>query len=118
MFPPQKIEIAFELRVDGVGICHAPAVWAGIFYKKGGFRAGTIYPVDERQRQIALDTIADVNASGFWPGKVVTEVETASDFREAEPEHQGYLERHPGGYTCDFPRADWVLPRRGTKAVE
>jgi hypothetical protein len=48
MFPPQKIEIAFELRVDGVGICHAPAVWAGIFYKKGGFRAGTIYVVAAR----------------------------------------------------------------------
>ena len=75
-----------------------------------------IYYVDERQRQIALDTIADVDACGLWPGKVVTEVAPAGDFWEAEPEHQDYLERHPGGYTCHFARADWVLPQRGAKA--
>ena len=74
-----------------------------------------IYYVDEQQRQIALDTIADVNASGLWPGKVVTEIEPAGDFWEAEPEHQDYLERFPEGYTCHFPRADWVLPQRGAK---
>ena len=74
-----------------------------------------IYYVDEPQRQIALDTIADVNASGLWPGKVVTEIEPAGDFWEAEPEHQDYLERFPEGYTCHFPRADWVLPQRGAK---
>lgn len=73
-----------------------------------------IYPVDERQRQTALDTIAAVNASRLWPGKVVTEIEPAGAFWEAEPEHQDYLEHHPGGYTCHFPRANWVLPRRGT----
>lgn len=71
-----------------------------------------IYPVDGLQRQIALDTIADVNASGLWPGKVVTEVEDAGDFWEAEAEHQDYLERYPGGYTCHFPRAHWVLRQR------
>jgi len=71
-----------------------------------------IFYVDEDQRQVAHDTIADVEASGLWPGKVVTEVEPASDFWEAEPEHQDYLERHPGGYTCHFPRPDLVLPRR------
>ena len=74
-----------------------------------------IYYVDEPQRQIALDTIADVNASGLWPGKVVTEIEPAGDFWEAEPEHQDYLERFPEGYTCHFPRADWILPQRGAK---
>lgn len=83
----------------------------------GSSYRSAIFPVDERQRQIALDTIADVNASGLWPGKVVTEVEPAGDFWEAEPEHQDYLERHPGGYTCHFPRANWVLPRRGEKAA-
>ncbi|MFZ7091892.1 peptide-methionine (S)-S-oxide reductase MsrA [Primorskyibacter sp. 2E233] len=71
-----------------------------------------IYYVDEAQRQEALETIADVEASGHWPGKVVTEVEPVGDFWEAEPEHQDYLERIPHGYTCHFPRADWVLPRR------
>ena len=79
-----------------------------------------IYYVDEAQRQVALDTIEDVNASGLWPGKVVTEVEPVGDFWEAEPEHQDYLERFPNGYTCHFPRADWVLPKRGsaTQAAE
>jgi peptide-methionine (S)-S-oxide reductase len=71
-----------------------------------------IYYADDTQRAVALETIADVEASGLWPGKVVTEVEPVSDFWEAEPEHQDYLERIPNGYTCHFPRADWVLPKR------
>ncbi|MFY0678985.1 MAG: peptide-methionine (S)-S-oxide reductase MsrA [Thalassovita sp.] len=71
-----------------------------------------IYYVDEAQRDCALDTIADVDASGLWPGKVVTEVEPAGAFWEAEPEHQDYLERLPNGYTCHFARPDWVLPKR------
>jgi len=75
------------------------------------YRSG-IYWLTEEQRQTALDTIADVEASGIWPGKVVTEVKLAGDFWEAEPEHQDYLERIPNGYTCHFPRPDWVLPRR------
>lgn len=76
-----------------------------------GYRSA-IYYVDEAQKACAEETIADVNASGLWPGKVVTEVEPVGDFWEAEPEHQDYLERFPNGYTCHFPRADWVLPRR------
>lgn len=71
-----------------------------------------IYYVDDAQKQVALDTIADVDASGLWPGKVVTEVKPAGDFWEAEPEHQDYLERNPDGYTCHFPRPDWILPKR------
>lgn len=71
-----------------------------------------IYYVDEDQKRVARETIADVDASGLWPGKVVTEVEPAGDFWEAEPEHQDYLERFPNGYTCHFPRPNWVLPRR------
>ena len=78
-----------------------------------------IYYVDETQKQVALDTIADVEASGLWPGKVVTEVEPVGPFWEAEPEHQDYLERFPNGYTCHFPRAQWVLPKRSsTQAAE
>lgn len=71
-----------------------------------------IYYMDEAQRAVALDTIADVDASGLWPNKVVTEVDPASDFWEAEPEHQDYLKRIPNGYTCHFLRPDWVLPKR------
>ena len=71
-----------------------------------------IYYTSEAQKQTALDTIADVDASGLWPGKVVTEVEPVGDFWEAEPEHQDYLERIPDGYTCHFPRPGWKLPKR------
>ncbi|MBZ8118005.1 peptide-methionine (S)-S-oxide reductase MsrA [Roseovarius sp. LXJ103] len=74
-----------------------------------------IYYVDDAQRAEALRTIADVNASGLWPGKVVTEVEPVGDFWEAEPEHQDYIQRIPNGYTCHFPRPDWVLPKVAAK---
>ncbi len=73
-----------------------------------------IYYVSDAQKQEALNTIADVNTSGIWPGKVVTEVAPAGAFWEAEPEHQDYLERYPNGYTCHYPRAGWVLPARAT----
>ena len=71
-----------------------------------------IYYTSEEQKQVAIDTIADVDASGLWPGKVVTEVEPVGDFWEAEPEHQDSLERIPNGYTCHFPRPGWKLPHR------
>ncbi|MES1954132.1 peptide-methionine (S)-S-oxide reductase MsrA [Salinisphaera hydrothermalis] len=77
------------------------------------YRSG-IYYLDDTQREIAEDTIADVEASGLWPGKVVTELKPAGEFWEAEPEHQDYLEKFPNGYTCHFPRPNWVLPRRKT----
>ena len=75
------------------------------------YRSAIFYTSDE-QKKVAEDTIADVEASGLWPGKVVTEVTAAGPFWEAEPEHQDYLERYPGGYTCHFPRPGWKLPRR------
>ncbi|HEX4724023.1 MAG TPA: peptide-methionine (S)-S-oxide reductase MsrA [Pseudonocardiaceae bacterium] len=75
------------------------------------YRSAVFY-TDERQREIAEDTIADVNASGLWPGKVVTEVTAAGPFWEAEPEHQDYLQHFPNGYTCHFVRPGWRLPRR------
>ena len=71
-----------------------------------------IYYGSDRQKAEAIRTIADVNASGLWPGKVVTELEPVGDFWEAEPEHQDYLERIPNGYTCHFVRPGWKLPRR------
>lgn len=71
-----------------------------------------IYYADEQQKAVALDTIADVDASGLWPGKVVTELAPAGPFWQAEPEHQDYLERIPNGYTCHYVRPGWQLPKR------
>lgn len=84
---------------------------------RGSSYRSAIFYTDDEQKRIAEDTIADVEASGLWPGKVVTEVTPASDFWEAEPEHQDYLERIPHGYTCHFPRPKWVLPRRAQAAA-
>ncbi|WP_285042797.1 peptide-methionine (S)-S-oxide reductase MsrA [Plantibacter sp. LMC-P-059a] len=75
------------------------------------YRSAIFYTSPEQER-VARDTIADVDASGLWPAKVVTEVEPVSEFWEAEPEHQDYLERIPWGYTCHFVRPGWKLPRR------
>ncbi len=80
------------------------------------YRSG-IYYENAAQKEVALDTIADVDASGLWPGKVVTEVVPAGAFWEAEPEHQDYLERYPNGYTCHYVRPGWKLPRREQAAV-
>jgi peptide-methionine (S)-S-oxide reductase len=75
-----------------------------------------IFYTSEEQRQVAEDTIADVDASGLWPGKVVTEISGAVAFWEAEAEHQDYLQRYPHGYNCHFPRPGWKLPHRETAA--
>ena len=80
------------------------------------YRSEIFYTSDE-QRQVAEDTIADVDASGLWPGKVVTELSEAVPFWEAEPEHQDYLQKYPNGYTCHFPRPGWVLPKRAGASV-
>jgi peptide-methionine (S)-S-oxide reductase len=80
------------------------------------YRSAIFYTSPE-QKAVAEDTIADVEASGLWPGKVVTEVAPVGDFWEAEPEHQDYLERIPNGYTCHFVRPGWVLPHRADSAV-
>jgi peptide-methionine (S)-S-oxide reductase len=80
------------------------------------YRSAIFYTSDT-QKQVAEDTIADVDASGLWPGKVVTEVAPVGDFWEAEPEHQDYLERYPNGYTCHFIRPGWKLPRRSEGVV-
>jgi peptide-methionine (S)-S-oxide reductase len=78
----------------------------------GASYRSAIFYADEAQKAVAEDTIADVDASGLWPGKVVTEVSPLGDFWEAEPEHQDYLERLPNGYTCHFVRKGWKLPHR------
>jgi peptide-methionine (S)-S-oxide reductase len=80
------------------------------------YRSAIFYTTDQ-QKEIAKDTIADVEASHLWPGQVVTEITPAGEFWEAEPEHQDYLERYPDGYTCHFVRPDWKLPKRADKAA-
>ena len=95
---------------------HDPTTFNRQGNDRGMSYRSAIYYMDEAQKQVAEDTIADVNASGLWPDNVVTEVELASDFWEAEPEHQDYLVRVPNGYTCHFARPDWVLPKRSNAA--
>jgi peptide-methionine (S)-S-oxide reductase len=110
IFDPEKIsyrdllELFFQI--------HDPTTPNRQGNDRGRSYRSAVYYVGERQRQTAEETIADVEASGLWPGKVVTEVEPAGEFWEAEPEHQDYLLRYPSGYTCHFPRPGWTLPRR------
>ena len=82
----------------------------------GASYRSAIFYSSEEQRKVAEDTIADVNASGLWPGKVVTELAPVGDFWEAESVHQDYLERYPNGYTCHFVRPNWKLPKRSNAA--
>jgi len=79
---------------------------------RGSQYRSAIFYVNDVQKDVAEQMIAEINASGIWPGKVVTEVVPVGDFWEAEPEHQDYLERYPQGYTCHFPRPDWKLPAK------
>jgi peptide-methionine (S)-S-oxide reductase len=114
-FDPQRIsyrdllELFFQIHdpttLDREGNDAGESYRSEIFYASDG------------QRDEALRTIDDVNASGLWPGKVVTKVSLAGDFWEAEREHQDYLERYPNGYTCHYPRASWKLPRRDGRAA-
>jgi peptide-methionine (S)-S-oxide reductase len=109
-FDPSKISyrelLEFFFQIHDPSTLNRQGNDRGTSYRSG------IYFTSEEQKQVALDTIADVDASGIWPGTVKTEVKEAGDFWEAEPEHQDYLERFPNGYTCHFPRVDWVLPKR------
>jgi peptide-methionine (S)-S-oxide reductase len=83
---------------------------------RGSSYRSAIFTTSEEQARVAKDTIADVEASGLWPGRVVTEVVPVGAFWEAEPEHQDYLQRIPNGYTCHFVRPGWKLPHRATAA--
>jgi peptide-methionine (S)-S-oxide reductase len=82
-------------------------------YSGSDYRSEIFYTTDE-QRQVAEDTIMDVEASGLWPGKVVTQISAAGRFWEAEADDQYYLKRYPDGYSCHFPRPGWKLPHRAT----
>jgi peptide-methionine (S)-S-oxide reductase len=85
---------------------------------RGTSYRSAIYFTSDEQKRVAADTIADVDASGLWPGKVVTEVAPAGPFWEAEPEHQDYLEKYPNGYTCHYARPNWRLPARQPHAAQ
>ena len=108
----EPTEISYRRLLEFFFQIHDPTTPNRQGNDRGASYRSAIYYENEQQQQIALATIADVDASKLWPGKVVTEVEPVGDFWEAEPEHQDYLERIPNGYTCHFPRPNWVLPTR------
>lgn len=110
MFDPS--EITYRRILEFFFQIHDPTTPNRQGNDRGMSYRSAIYYIDEDQKAVALDTIADVDASGLWPGQVVTELDPVSEFWEAEPEHQDYLERIPHGYTCHFIRPDWVLPHR------
>ncbi len=107
VFDPKKI--SFRNLLEFFFQIHDPTTLNQQGNDRGVSYRSAIYYTNEEQKHIAEQTIRDVDASGLWPGKVVTEIEPAGEFWEAEPEHQDYLQRIPHGYTCHFPRADWVL---------
>ena len=108
IFDPAKISyrrlLEFFFQIHDPTTLNRQGNDRGLSYRSG------IYYLDAAQKSIAEQTISEVNASGIWPGTVVTELAAAGDFWEAEPEHQDYLERLPNGYTCHYVRPDWVLP--------
>ncbi len=115
LFDPAKI--GFRQILEFFFQIHDPTTRNRQGNDAGASYRSAIYYTSDEQRRVAEDTIADVDASGLWPDKVVTEIAPAGDFWEAEPEHQDYLQRNPFGYTCHFPRPDWTLPRRKKNQV-
>jgi len=115
IFDPSKL--SYRRLLEFFFQIHDPSTKDRQGNDRGTAYRSAIYFENDEQKRIALDTIADVDASGLWPGKVVTEVEPVGDFWEAEPEHQDYLERIPNGYTCHFIRPNWRLPVRDKSAA-
>jgi peptide-methionine (S)-S-oxide reductase len=115
VFDPEQISyrrlLEFFFQIHDPSTANRQGNDIGLSYRSA------IFYTNEAQHATALDTIKDVDASGLWPGKVVTEVAAAGPFWEAEPEHQDYLEKRPNGYTCHFIRKDWQLPRRAEQAA-
>ncbi|MEV6866762.1 peptide-methionine (S)-S-oxide reductase MsrA [Streptosporangium subroseum] len=113
VFDPEKISyrdlLEFFFQVHDPTTKNRQGNDMGLSYRSA------IFPTNDEQKKVAEDTIADVDASGLWPAKVVTEIEPAGPFWEAEPEHQDYLEHYPNGYTCHFVRPNWKLPHRDEK---
>lgn len=114
VFDPEQI--SFRTILEFFFQIHDPSTTNRQGNDMGASYRSAIYYASDDQKAVAKATIADVNASGLWPGPVVTEVEPVGDFWEAEPEHQDYLERYPNGYTCHFVRPGWVLPQRDSSS--
>ncbi len=110
VFDPEKL--SYRTLLEFFFQIHDPATPNRQGNDRGSSYRSAIFYTSDEQRRMTQETIADVNAAGLWPGKVVTEVAPAGEFWEAEPEHQDYLERFPNGYTCHFIRRDWKLPSR------
>ena len=110
LFDPDRI--SYRRILEFFFQIHDPTTMNRQGNDRGPSYRSAIFYVNEEQKQVALSTIADVNASRLWPGKVVTELEPVGAFWEAEPEHQDYLQHFPNGYTCHYPRPDWILPQR------
>ena len=110
VFDPQKL--SYRKLLEFFFQIHDPTTLNQQGNDRGTSYRSAIYYTTNEQKRNAEETIADVNASGIWPGKVVTEVEPAGPFWEAEPEHQDYLEKYPHGYTCHYVRPGWTLPHR------
>ena len=108
VFDPEKL--SFRRLLEFFFQVHDPTTRNRQGNDTGTSYRSAIYFTSDEQKRVAEDTIKDVNASGLWPGKLVTELEPAGDFWEAESEHQDYLERYPNGYTCHYVRPDWKLP--------
>jgi peptide-methionine (S)-S-oxide reductase len=108
--------ISFRTLLEFFFQIHDPTTLDRQGNDRGSSYRSAIFTTSDEQERVARDTIADVEASGLWPGRVVTQVEPVGEFWEAEPEHQDYLERIPNGYTCHFVRPGWVLPRRANAA--
>jgi len=110
IFDPEKT--SFRTLLEFFFQIHDPTTLNRQGNDRGTSYRSAIFYTNDEQKKVAEDTIADVEASGLWPGKVVTDLVPASEFWEAEPEHQVYLERYPNGYTCHYARQNWKLPRR------
>ncbi len=110
VFDPAKL--SFRTLLEFFFQIHDPSTKNQQGNDRGTSYRSAIFYTNDEQKRVAEDTIADVNASGIWPGKVVTEVAPAGPFWQAEPEHQDYLQRIPYGYTCHWVRQDWKLPKR------
>ncbi len=110
VFDPARI--SFRELLEFFFQIHDPSTQNRQGNDRGLSYRSAIFYADDEQKRVAMDTIADVEASGLWPGNVVTELAPAGPFWEAEAEHQDYLERLPNGYTCHFIRPEWKLPVR------
>jgi peptide-methionine (S)-S-oxide reductase len=110
VFDPEKL--SYRELLEFFFQIHDPSTKDRQGNDRGTSYRSAIFYENAEQERIARETIADVDASGLWPGKVVTEVSPAGDFWEAEPEHQDYLQKYPAGYTCHYVRPDWKLPSR------